>query len=256
MAFIPLRGKFSVAQGMTMVELLATVAIIGILLATAIPSFRGLQARESMTLTQEGISALLTRMQQLSLAPPQTNSNETVVGYGIYLAKQTTPQTIFPDCQFTAENDFLALYKFIVSTDLSNAGTIIPVSTAFTEANSCGGGLVVEAKDFSKDFFVLPQSLEFNATRSAQLSLPQTSFPWLLIVPLQSARSNQSLQSGVYGAGTTYNYPLPDGDNNAKGVLVIQDSSLKVNGGNFCRGVEFARSSLGISATTRVVEGC
>lgn len=252
MECILLKGKvWCRLAGMSLVELLATVGIIGILLVAAIPSFRGLQAREAMTLTQQGVSALLIRMQQLSLAPPETIGSEKVVGYGLAFHKKTTPN-LLAGCTVTSNNDFFALYKFIVSQDATTAGRIVPVLAPFSASNPCGNGPQIKAEEYKKDFFILPDPVVMNTNLSSQLSLPNTPFPWLLSVPLQSAGAYAQINPNAYN----YNNPLPTDNAAAKGVLVIQHNRVQVNGRPLCRSIQFSRSSSGIAATTQVISGC
>jgi type II secretory pathway pseudopilin PulG len=236
---------------MTLVELLATIGIIGVLSVIAIPSFRGLQARENMTLAQQGVHALLTRMQQLALAPPERAANEKVVGYGLAFHKKAQPDNNLNGCRVMANNDFFALYKFVVSRDPATAGQIIPVLNAFDSSVRCEPDGTIQATDYKKDFFTLPSDIIMNATRSQQLSQPRTAFPWLLSVPLQSAANYQQINPTRYG----YNNPLP-AVGTPKGVLVIQHAKLRVNNRPLCRKIEFSRSSSGIATTTQIVQGC
>lgn len=236
---------------MTLVELLATIGIIGILVVIAIPSFRGLQARENMSLAQQGVNALLTRMQQLALAPPETTAAEKVVGYGLAFHKKLQPDNNLNGCRVEADNDFFALYKFVVSKEPGTIGQIIPVLNPFDSSLRCEPDGTVQSDDYKKDLFTLSNDIIMNATLSQQLSQPETAFPWLLSVPLQSASNYQQINPIDYG----YNNPLPTAGD-PKGVLVIQHTKLQVNSRPACRTIEFSRSSSGIAATTKLVQGC
>jgi hypothetical protein len=237
---------------MTLIELLATIAIIGMLLVTAIPPFRSLQARESMTLTQQGVSALLIRMQQLSLAPPEAAADERIIGYGLAFHKRDVQNTL-TSCTVVADNDFFALYKFVVSRDPTSIGRIVPVLNPFPSTAPCGTSPTIDAKNYRSDFFILPDSIQMNAALSTKSSQPQTNFPWLISVALQSAGTSYGqIDPSAY----RYNNPLPENNPSASGVLVIEHTRIKVGNAPLCRSIQFSRSSSGIAASARQFGGC
>lgn len=234
-------------SGMTLVELLATVGIIGLLLVASIPSFRALQARESMTLTQQGIQALLYRMQQLSLAPP-SQTVDSPIGYGLAFHKKGSPTTVGP-CNVNASNDFIVIYKYAVSQDQGTAGTVFPIINSLPGGQPCGPTGTIDAKDYRQDFYVLPKNIEINAQESTPANLP-----WLLPVPLRATGTSFGSFDPPISFG--YSNPLPENDSSAKAMLVIQHTSIQVGGSKLCRGINFSRSSSGVSATTRQIAGC
>jgi type II secretory pathway pseudopilin PulG len=241
---------------MTLIELMATIAIMAILMVAAIPSFRGLQARESMSLAQQGIQSLLYRMQQLSLAPPTLDESKyQILGYGLAFQKKGMQAG---GCVVNAPNDYLAVYKFVVvrnngSGAIDSTGQIRLVLNAFDPLTPCGPGGAINVIKYPKDFYILPNNVVINQPQTQSLSSPSTSLPWLLPMPLQSA-GDQYGDLSVPNTG--YNNPLPANNFSAAAQLVIQQTYIKVGSEKLCRSIKFSHDTQGVLISTHLVGGC
>lgn len=230
--------------GMTLVELLATLSIIGLITVAAVPSYRNLQARYALTNAQSNVQAAFYRMQQLTLASitQAESSAYEVVGYGMYIYRHADGATnTYPKlegCTITTTSDFIAIYKVIRfktnDTDLkmipfladpkSSQGVIWP--------NCPSGGINPQAE--SDNFFVFSSSVRVSDTQSKP-----AQFPWLLFAPVQSVGS--SLGEFTVPSDTTN--PLDDAQSTAR--LVIEHRKLKLSGKPLSRAVEFNADTSG-----------
>lgn len=194
----------------TLIELLTVIAIIGILAASSVPSFRGLQARQALKSAQQGIQAMVYQVQQLTLAPSvQTNggADYDVVGYGLYVGQRSTT---FFDCTISTSHDFVGIVKFIRFHDANASIMPVPNFATPTSGNQTGCLPTVNADQDTNDFYVLPPNLDFQDTRSP--------------LPILVGHS-------VAAAGNSVN-PLPNVDGTAVSSgpinLVIEDPKIQV----------------------------
>lgn len=171
----------SFLSAMTLVELLATMAILGLLATVAIPSFRRLQVRQSLTTATKHIQSAFYRLQQLALAPAGGEESYDVVGYGLVVqrVKPGTDILTYASCQVEQpDNDFLMFVKYVRSRTSASALSYLPVSAAGGDSANCR----IQPKDFPNDFYVLPAGVRLDPT-----SLPDGIEGWLVSLPLQSA---------------------------------------------------------------------
>lgn len=161
---------------MTLIELLATLAILGILTAIAVPSFRSFQGRQSLLLAQRNVQSALYRMQQLALAPPDTTQTTyEVVGFGLGFNRAVTS---LEGCALMASQtntDFLALYQF---TRNKNTGVISKNLYRVTNPGQSGcNGTILNITATPDTFTALPKDVAFSTNNP---------LPALLVTPLQA----------------------------------------------------------------------
>lgn len=167
---------------MTLVELLATVTIIAILTAAAVPPFRRLSGRQSLLTAQKTVQSLLNRMNQLALAPTDTaQAGYDTVGYGLLIwPKAVTAVTIGP-CQVLTPTDTIALVDIVKFADGSIDdflhGLVDPVQ------NRCLT-TPVDPSRYPNTFTRLPVGVD--------LSADSTPAPprWLIVRPLEPVGQN------------------------------------------------------------------
>jgi prepilin-type N-terminal cleavage/methylation domain-containing protein len=239
--------------GMTLIELMATVSIMGLLTVFAIPSFQGLQGRQDLRVTQSSIQSALYRLQQLALAPPALAADTgqgadfDVVGYG--LAFYSVPKTNFSgtvtlgNCHVQVTNDFIAVYKFVrFKRDNSDIQPYLAaVNPATTNATTCE----VVARSYPQDMYVLPKHVKL----STKASNPFLTQPWLITQSLASVGNEVGVLSG--GAGFTDPFVTT-----STPLLAVQHTSIKQAGQPLCYGVTLSRYSEAIQITNQVKQGC
>ncbi len=231
--------------GMTIIELLTTIAIIGLLTILALPPLRGLQGRQDMYVTQRNIQSALYRMQQLALAP-QTKSSETydIIGYGLlFHPRERGEQLGIADCilQTYPERDFLALIKFVRLRDAQ--GTIKPLLNA-GEPGNC----TIDWHASTTDFYVLPRGVVMAPGVSQP---PFSQSQWLLVTPLVASGSSfGQLQSYL----PTQQFIDPLDSPSAR--LMIKHTSIRVGPAPLCLEVTFSRQSNSIESSSRKSTQC
>lgn len=239
--------------GMTLIELLATTAILGLLTAFAIPSFRGLQGRQDMRVTQGVIQSALYRLDQLALAPPaitqdQGQANDfDIVGYGLVF--YPIPRTNYAgtvnlaNCTVTATNDFIAVLKYV--RDKQNNGDIKPVLMPADPGSNTACSL--SSRNHPEDLYVLPTRVRL----SVRASSPQLTKPWLITQTLASVGTSVgSLQTGANFTNPFLSFANP--------VLAVQHATIRQNNQPLCYGVNLSRYSeaVKISSQIKASQGC
>lgn len=239
--------------GMTLIELLASIAILGMVTIFALPAFRGLQARQDMRVAQGIIQSALYRLEQLSLAPPaitQDSGEATdydIVGYGLVFYR--IPKTNYSgsvslaNCRVTASNDFMAVYKFV---RFKQGNSVIqPYLMPVDPTTSIPATCALIARSYPQDIYVLPS----RVLLADQASSPPLGQPWLVTQSLKSVGTSVGQLTGdasLVDPFESTNTPL----------LALQHTSIRVSGQPLCYGVALSRFSQSIQITNRVTEGC
>lgn len=84
--------------GMTLIELMATVAIIGLLVAFGVPSLRIQDEHQSLEIAERQLESAVYQMRSLALAPAGqsmvvgASSQYDVLGYGVYVYQGSDPR--------------------------------------------------------------------------------------------------------------------------------------------------------------------
>lgn len=234
-------------RAMSLIELLATVAIIGILTALAVPSFRGFQVRQRLRIAQQSVQTLSVRAKQLALAPPDTTATHDTVGYGLVFysvpaANTTVSVPASSGCAVRAQNDFVALVKYV--RERANNSTIRPILNPITSPTACPS--VIDPADYPEDFYMLPRPVQWDRSNST----PTLATPWLIPLPLQSV-------GDTYGAlpiDAAYQNPLVVANN---ATVYLRNPSVRVGTKFLCQSLTFTRdlsknvASVAISAGTQ-----
>lgn len=231
--------------GMTLIELVATLGILGILMAFAVPPFRSIQGRQSLRIAQRNVASALTRMQQLVLAP-QANDGQIgvtydIVGYGLIIANKpkvggTLPRLGSCSIDPLPNNDFLAVVKFVKMRSSDGEIRVVPNGA---NPDSCG---TINPKRYPNDFYILPNNVHMSPN-----SLTENS-AWLLAMPMYAAGQS-------FGELTAPGYlnPLPASDSTQS--LQLYHESIRVDGKPICQAIDFARNSNGITMNQGIVRG-
>lgn len=238
--------QFRQWQGMTLIELMVTIGIIGLLLVIATPSLNAMQTRQSLRTAQRGVQSALYRLEQLTLAPQiadQTAAGESydVIGYGLLFYNQTAGTAVSPrimECSLapTPTNDFLAVIKIVRLRDSSGS-----IQARWNGGeSSCANNKTLNPKDYVQDFYLLPRGVTFYSE-----TLPEGS-GWLITRPLYAV--GQSL-----GAWTHPDYPDPL-MNQASHQFLLRAGKNQ----SLCMGVTLARETSAIAISPGLVsrEGC
>lgn len=243
--FIELHGNPSmkkvVLPGMTITELLTTIAILGMVTIAALPSYGGIQGRQALKSAQQGIQSMLYRMQELAIAPTQLSesSQNTTVGYGLYFFRQSNiPGANYPKingCEVRTTSDFVVLYRFVRP---QNSSLSIAAEPNFLSSGQqgCPLGFVSPDRETS-NFYVLPRSVVLSDQSSH-------AFPWLVTQPIGAVGNS------VGNLATVSPYTDPLNSAQGKARLVLEHKSLKIGANRkaLTRVVEFQKHTNGITA--------
>ncbi len=235
---------------MTLIELVTTIAILGVLLVLSIGPFQALQARQSLRQAQEEIQSSIGRMQQLSLAPPALATDSTIVGYGLafYPTSQMQTKPTFQNdsrhCTVNTTADFVALFKFV--RDTSTNSQITPLFNSFEQ---CDEGRGIDPADYPSDFYLMPAGVTFVP----QDSTP-SAMPWLLPIALQSTRDRYGdLGTAAAYVGGDWHNPLPSA--RTKAVLALQHSSVSA-GNRHLACIILSRERNSVALATELSQTC
>ncbi len=243
--------------GMSLIELLVTIAIIGIVTVFAVPSFRGLQGRQDMRVAQGVIQSALYRLDQLALAPPAITqdtgqlSDFDIVGYGLIFYSSgrpgATPVTV-ADCSVTVTNDFIATVKYIRYKSNNNAirALLVPVDPW------APGPCRINARNYPDDIYALPQRVSFSQQASDPDIIPKK--PWIVTQTLASVGTSV----GELETSASYTYPFLS---TATPKLAVKHRSIRSTNAKgdvqaLCYGISFSRYSNAIQTTSKVTDGC
>lgn len=233
-------------RAVTLVELIATMAIIGVMTALAIPSARKFSGRTTLQSAQKGVESLFYRMRQLSLAPPVITTTRDgdsaqydILGYGLVFFDYSEQPVAFPEgepCRVRAENDFIALIK-IVRYYGSNGATEAMLNGVDPLQPACGE--IIEAGQSPNDFYVLPKGVTLRRRSGAP------EFPWALSLPTQGAGQR-------FGDISSF---LPDTywNPNESTELYLAYPSITVRQSPLCRSVNFATDLSEVTISETVV---
>lgn len=239
--------------GMTLVELVATVGILGLVTVFALPSFRGLQARQDMRVAQGTIQSAIYRLDQLSLAPSSIARDTgdgrdfDILGYGLVFAripkKDYTGQVNVANCRVTVSNDFIAVVKFVRSK--SGNSEIKPYLAAVDPATPQAGVCTLVARKYPKDMYVMPSQVRFSTGSSTPVIDDKN--PWMITQPLASVGTSVGAFAAS-GYTNPFSIPAP--------VLVVRHATVKQNNVPLCYGVELSRYSQAIEIANKPAQGC
>ncbi len=237
--------------GMTLIELLATITILGLVTVFAIPSFRALQGRQDMRVAQGVIQSALYRLDQLALAPPaitQDSGQATdfdIVGYGLVfypLAKNSKGTATLANCTISVTNDFVAVIKYV---RLKTANSIIKPMLMPADPTQTGACNVV-ARSHSEDIYTLPARVAFGE-RASQPALTDR-VPWLVTQPLASVGTS------VGALSNDPDFTNPFGRQSTP-FLAIRHTSIKVEEGlPLCYGITLSRYSEAVRVTSKLTK--
>lgn len=234
---------------MTLIELVVTITIMSLLTVAAVPSLRGLSARQSLRAAQRQAQSLLYRVQQLALAPPVNESQSyDTIGYGLMAyPTHSLPPANLGGCRIDASNDFLALVKFVRLRDSSGAiSAVLNSQDPTATANGCQ----VDASNTPNDFYVLPKQVQMSSS-----SVPGIQKPWLVPVPLQATGERYGDLMN-YAPSNEFTNPLASNATDTQAELILKHTTVNVSRDPLCHGVLFSHDTSGISVTQKRVENC
>jgi prepilin-type N-terminal cleavage/methylation domain-containing protein len=243
-----LRCKFS---GMTLLELMLTLTIMGILATIMIPSVRALQGRQTLLNGQREVQSALYRLQKLALSPPVNDDTEyTILGYGLGFYPYKGDLSPMGNCAVNTKSGFIAVHKFVTSrTD--NSGTI---KTSFNGVNPGQPCPDLTPSNYPNDIFVLPQKTEFNMAKDTATS-NEIKFPWIVVMPLFSSGSSYgALETAV--DTNTYQLPFAPNSGISQIKVILAHQTIKVGGNKLCRSIIFSKNSSGIDSKTKIEPSC
>ncbi len=243
-------------SGMSLVEVMATIAILGILTALAIPAFRSLQGRQTLLSTQKGMQSVLYRMQQLALAPLSTpSSGYDVIGYALAVYKKpggANPELTIGGCRVKAESDLVTLMQIVKFQSGSINNYLVDGTTpnsAIPNSPTCATPLI-DPQKYPNTFYIFPAKVQIADTTSPAL-------PWLIVQPLVA--TGRQYGDLCQSAGSCLTSNLNDPLTTAPGVGRLQfifstikdpTSSQK----RLCREVVFSRD-VTVQADGKIVPG-
>jgi prepilin-type N-terminal cleavage/methylation domain-containing protein len=249
-------------EGFTLVELLTTIAVIGVLTAAGIPSFRGLQARQNLRLAQKSVQSSLYRLQNLAIAPQEQQSGSVtdVVGYGLWIVHSNpslTTLTMSDGCRVTSIDgrDFIALIKYVRNRQ---TGQITPQLNAVKEPTDCSSASsagLLSLRSNQDDYFVFPSGVKIHEGSSVPAFGVSTG--WLIPRSLRSAEQafNTSLLApSTQGNSISTVLPFSQAPD-ASPKLVLEQTNVKIDGKPLCHSIAFTDNSNGV-AISAVKESC
>ncbi len=214
-------------RGMTLVELVITIGLMSTISALAIPSFRQLQARQSLRVSQREIQGALYHMQELTLAPADYSvGNYDVVGYGLYMGDRRD----YP-CDVDIHDDstqFLALYKFVrFHNETASLAAVPQFTNPISPTDPNCSSYVYPARKYPNEFFILPPDVRFRSVSSR---------PWMIALPLSSV--GQSL--GSLPIPSEFINPLAS---RSSVDLVIEHKTAKIDTTHVSRFIRISKTS-------------
>lgn len=245
-------------SGMSLIEVMATVTILTLLTALAVPSLRTFQSRQSLLTTQKGLQSQFYQMQQLALAPIYTGQTDyTIVGYGLALVSRSSDKdglTTIAGCQVVLDSDLTALLQFIKFPDGTITASLVDVAKPTLSRPAepdCLEATPLVPQKYPKTFYVFPRDIGISASSTPPL-------PWLVTWPLEATSNDFTnlCELALMCRANSFQDPFYVDSGEGRLRLVhrksIQNSSL---GNYLCREIRFSKD-VTIQATSKIVEDC